>query len=63
MGRARPGALTLVGSDRARTGSVAADLRARGATSVGVEAVDFEDPRAIAALAGQLAAGGPSTSC
>lgn len=51
-----PVALTLVGRDLARTESVAADLRARGAASVAVDTVDFEDARAIGALAGRLAA-------
>lgn len=55
-----PVALTLVGRDRARTDSVAADLRVRGAgTTVDVDTVDFEDARAIAALAGRLTATGP----
>jgi decaprenylphospho-beta-D-erythro-pentofuranosid-2-ulose 2-reductase len=54
-----PVALTLVGRDRARTDSVAADLRARGAAAVAVETVDFEDARAIAGLAGRLAVDGP----
>ena len=50
-----PVALTLVGRDRARTERVAADLRVRGAqASVEVETVDFEDARAIAALAARL---------
>lgn len=50
-----PVALTLVGRDRDRTERVAADLRVRGAqTSVAVETVDFEDARAIAALAARL---------
>jgi len=51
-----PVALTLVGRDRARTESVAADLRVRGAVSVGVETVDFGDVRAIAALADSASA-------
>jgi len=50
-----PVALTLVGRDRARIERVAADLRVRGAqASVEVETVDFEDARAIAALAARL---------
>ncbi|WP_229467280.1 SDR family NAD(P)-dependent oxidoreductase [Massilia sp. Mn16-1_5] len=53
-------ALTLVGRDRARTESVAADLRVRGSqASVAVETVDFEDARAIASLAAGLATSGP----
>ena len=52
-----PVALTLVGRDRARTERVAADLRVRSAqASVEVETVDFEDARAIAALAARLGA-------
>lgn len=52
-----PVALTLVGRDHARTERVAADLRVRGAqASVAVETVDFEDARAIAALAARLGA-------
>ena len=55
-----PVAMTLVGRDRARTDSVAADLRVRSAqSSINVETVDLEDVRAIAGLAAQLAAGGP----
>lgn len=54
-----PVALTLVGRDRDRTESVAADLRVRGAgASVAVETVDFEDALAIAALVSRLAASG-----
>lgn len=55
-----PVALTLVGRDPVRTGSVATDLRVRGAqASVDVRSVDFEDARAIGALATALAAAGP----
>jgi decaprenylphospho-beta-D-erythro-pentofuranosid-2-ulose 2-reductase len=55
-----PVALTLVGRDRARTESVAADLRVRGAVSVAVETVDFADARAIAALAGTVSDEAPA---
>lgn len=55
-----PVALTLVGRDRARTESVAADLRVRGAVSVVVETVDFADARAIGALAGAVTAETPA---
>jgi short-subunit dehydrogenase len=55
-----PVALTLVGRDRERTERVAADLRVRGArASVEVDTVDFEDARAIGALASRVTAAGP----
>lgn len=51
--------LTLVGRDAAKTERVAADLRVRSpGSTVRVLGVDFTDPAAIAALAGQAVAAG-----
>jgi decaprenylphospho-beta-D-erythro-pentofuranosid-2-ulose 2-reductase len=54
-----PVSLVLVGRDQARTDSVAADLRVRGAISVQTETLNFEDGRAIGALAARLGAAAP----
>lgn len=54
-----PCELVLVGRDAERSGRIAADLRVRSAqASVAVRTLAFDDARAIAALAADLAAGG-----
>lgn len=53
-----PVSFVLVGRDLARTESVAADLRVRGASAVQVETIDFVDARAINALATRLGTAG-----
>ena len=57
---AGPVDLVLIGRDLAKTERIAEDLRVRGpASSIVARVGDFVDPRAIAALVGELAAAGP----